>query len=118
MNANQGNTRDTNNSDKEMQQERLLLDAAVVIYKRMKELNLTRKDLASRLGVTKGMISQYLGGERNMTLRTLADIFTALETRATIGYSSASGWQSLELHNVVELKSWDVPQDHPYEAAA
>jgi len=45
----------------------------------MHERNLTRADLASRMGVSPGRVSQVLSGGENLTLRTLASIATALD---------------------------------------
>ena len=47
----------------------------------MRERGLTRADLASRMGVSPGRISQVLSGGDNLTLRTLASIATALDAR-------------------------------------
>ena len=47
----------------------------------MRECGLTRADLASRMGVSPGRISQVLSGGENLTLRTLASIATALNAR-------------------------------------
>jgi transcriptional regulator with XRE-family HTH domain len=44
----------------------------------LQELGLSQADLARRLGVTKGRVSQILSGRQNMTLRTLAAIGWAL----------------------------------------
>src|SRR5215469_6613165 len=45
------------------------------------ERNLTRADLASRMGVSPGRVSQVLSGGENLTLRTLASLATALGTQ-------------------------------------
>ena len=47
----------------------------------MRERGLTRADLASRMGVSPGRISQVLSGGENLTLRTLASVATALDAR-------------------------------------
>ena len=47
----------------------------------MRDRGLTRADLASRMGVSPGRISQVLSGGENLTLRTLASIATALDSR-------------------------------------
>jgi transcriptional regulator with XRE-family HTH domain len=47
----------------------------------MRERGLTRADLASRMGVSPGRISQVLSGGENLTLRTLAGLATALDAR-------------------------------------
>jgi transcriptional regulator with XRE-family HTH domain len=47
----------------------------------MRERGLTRADLASRMGVSPGRISQVLSGGENLTLRTIASLATALDAR-------------------------------------
>jgi transcriptional regulator with XRE-family HTH domain len=49
---------------------------------RMQELGMTRKDLARRLDVTPGRISQLLSGDENLTLKTIAAISGCLGARA------------------------------------
>jgi transcriptional regulator with XRE-family HTH domain len=57
----------------------------------MRELGLTRADLAARIGVSPGRVSQILGGGENLTLRTLAAVATALDARFDIELSSLKG---------------------------
>jgi transcriptional regulator with XRE-family HTH domain len=45
---------------------------------------LSKAVLAERLGVSKSHISQLLGGARNMTLRTFADLAFALGHRVRV----------------------------------
>jgi transcriptional regulator with XRE-family HTH domain len=45
----------------------------------MRERKLTRVDLAHRMGVSPGRISQILSGGENLTLRTLAGVAAALD---------------------------------------
>jgi plasmid maintenance system antidote protein VapI len=47
----------------------------------MRECGISRADLAARLGVSPGRVSQILGGGENLTLRTLAALATALDAR-------------------------------------
>jgi plasmid maintenance system antidote protein VapI len=54
----------------------------------MRERGLTRADLAARMGVSPGRVSQILGGGENLTLRTLAALSTALDARFDIELSS------------------------------
>ena len=54
----------------------------------MRERGLTRADLAARMGVSPGRVSQILGGGENLTLRTLAALSTALDARFDIGLTS------------------------------
>src|SRR5689334_21295507 len=87
------------------QQTTLLLEVASLIYSTMKKKNISCGKLAKDLGVTKGRISQYLGGERNLRLRTLADIFTALECKLQISAedNSAAAWHLITQDNPVSL---------------
>jgi transcriptional regulator with XRE-family HTH domain len=53
------------------------------IATRMREAGLSRSEVAAKIGVTKGHVSQLLSGRRNMTLRSLAELLWAcgLEVR-------------------------------------
>jgi len=57
----------------------------------MRERGLTRADLAARIGVSPGRVSQILGGGENLTLRTLAALSTALDARFDVKLSSLKG---------------------------
>jgi transcriptional regulator with XRE-family HTH domain len=57
----------------------------------LRERGLTRADLAARMGVSPGRVSQILGGGENLTLRTLAALSTALDARFDIGLSPLKG---------------------------
>lgn len=62
-------------------QEELILEVTEAIAEEMESQNLLQKDIAKRLKKTKGYISQLLGGGRNLTLRTIADVADALDCR-------------------------------------
>ncbi len=68
-------------TDPVLEQQHLILDVTEMIVELMNERGVTRSELADRLGKTKGHISQLLSGSRNLTLRTLSDIFVALDFR-------------------------------------
>lgn len=51
------------------------------ISRRLDELHLRRRDLAQRLGVSEGRISQMLSGAENLTLKSLAGLALALDAR-------------------------------------
>jgi transcriptional regulator with XRE-family HTH domain len=53
----------------------------------MRERGITRADLAARMGVSPGRVSQILGGGENLTLRTLAGLSTALDARFSVELS-------------------------------
>jgi transcriptional regulator with XRE-family HTH domain len=54
----------------------------------MRECGINRAELAARMGVSPGRISQILGGGENLTLRTLAALATALDARFDFELSS------------------------------
>ncbi len=66
------------NLEKEFQKSNFILDVTEEICKILSEKNITRQELADRLGKSKGFVSQILNGSRNMTLNTLADVCIAL----------------------------------------
>jgi len=66
------------------QQERLLVEVTELMCKAMKEAGIKRGQLAEKLGKSKGRITQILNGETNLTLHTVADVFTALGKTLTL----------------------------------
>jgi transcriptional regulator with XRE-family HTH domain len=59
-------------------QEDLIIEVTETLCELLEKEGISRKELADRLGKTKGFISQLLNGGRNLTLRTLADILHVL----------------------------------------
>ena len=68
----------------EFEAERLILEASELILETMEQNGVTRSYLAKKIGKTKGHVSQLLDGERNMTLRTLAEIAYVLGYRVKL----------------------------------
>lgn len=64
-----------------LRQERLILDVTEQLAGALENSGVTRAELARRMGRTPGFVSQVLGGGRNLTLRTIADIAAALSLR-------------------------------------
>ena len=64
-----------------IEQERLILDTTEQICAILNDQNISRKELAKRLGKSKSYISRILDGEKNITLRTLSDILSVLGYR-------------------------------------
>jgi len=54
----------------------------------MRERGLSRADLAARMGVSPGRVSQILGGGENPTLRTLAALSCALDAHFDLELTS------------------------------
>lgn len=65
---------------------RLITDVTNEVNWRMREEHLTRADLAGRMGVSPGRVSQVLSGGENLTLRTLVSLATALDGRFEVEF--------------------------------
>jgi transcriptional regulator with XRE-family HTH domain len=78
----------TSDEDKRLfAQENLILECTERVCELMNQKNVSRSELANRLGKTKGYVSQLLNGSRNLTVRTLADMFFALDSEAKLQIS-------------------------------
>jgi len=64
--------------------EGLVADAAELVASLMKEQNLTKADLARRLGKSRAWVTQVLSGRANMTMRTFAELVYALGAQVTL----------------------------------
>ena len=60
------------------QRERTIMEITEMLCRVMKEQNVSRAELADRLGMSKGSISQMLSGGRNLTVKSISDILFAL----------------------------------------
>jgi transcriptional regulator with XRE-family HTH domain len=65
-------------------QEELILEVTETLCELLEKEKISRKELADRLGKTKGFVSQVLNGGRNLTLRTVADILHVLGYKVTL----------------------------------
>ena len=61
------------------EQERLLVEATEQLSELMEKKRVSRAQLAQRIGKSKAFVTQLLRGNHNMTLRTVADLFGALD---------------------------------------
>ena len=71
-----------------LRQERLILDVTELLAGALEQQGVTRAELARQLGRSPGFVSQVLGGGRNLTLRTIADVAAALSLRPSFQLSS------------------------------
>lgn len=62
----------------------LIMEVTETLCELMEKEKISRKELADRLGKTKGFVSQLLNGGRNLTLRTVADILHVLGYKVTL----------------------------------
>jgi transcriptional regulator with XRE-family HTH domain len=69
---------------REYEQERLVLWTTERISELMEQAGVSRAELARLLGTSRPNVTGLLSGERNMTLRTLADLCSVLGHRADI----------------------------------
>jgi transcriptional regulator with XRE-family HTH domain len=60
------------------QQERAIYEVTELLEDAMRQLGITRSELAAKLGKSKGWVTQLLDGEGNKTIRTIADAFAVL----------------------------------------
>jgi transcriptional regulator with XRE-family HTH domain len=67
-----------------MAQGDLIMEVTETLCELLEKEGVSRKELAERLGKTKGFVSQLLNGGRNLTLRTLADILHVLGYKVSL----------------------------------
>ena len=88
MTANDSFTGSDMEFDRLVRQEELILQVTETLTEELDDAGVTRAELARRLGKSPGFVSQVLGGGRNLTLRTLSDIASALSLRPILQLSS------------------------------
>ncbi len=69
-----------------LEEERLITEISENIWALLNEKGVLSAQLAEKLGKSRPFVSQLLDGSRNMTLRTLADIAYALDTRVRVEF--------------------------------
>jgi len=88
------------------QREKLILDVTELIAKLMNKHKINKTKLAGLLGVGNSYITQLLDGTSNMTLRTVSDVFTAIDSELVVSAASLS----LELGQTCEYEADDLMQ--------
>ena len=76
--------------DPAYQAEKLSLAVTEEFARVMKEKGMSRKDLAERLGVSKARVSNILNGSPNLTLKTLAAVAVALDSKVHLELTEPS----------------------------
>jgi transcriptional regulator with XRE-family HTH domain len=94
-------------------QEELILEVTETICDILENENISRKELADRLGKSKGFISQLLNGGRNLTLRTVADNFHVLGYKVTL--TAHKKEVKRQESNVIEFRTADTQRKKPVE---
>lgn len=95
-------------------EEELILEVTETICDILENEKISRKELADRLGKSKGFVSQLLNGGRNLTLRTVADNFHVL------GYKVSLTPQKLkQKSNIIEFQTFQdryvMPKNPTYK---
>jgi transcriptional regulator with XRE-family HTH domain len=67
-----------------LRQEELILEITEALIEALENEGISKTDLASKLGKSKGFVSQILAGGRNLTLRTIADVADSLGCRINV----------------------------------
>ena len=68
---------------------RLAHQATASLAGLLAERNVTRSQLAERMGVSAGRISQILSGDENLTLKSLASIASSLDVSVEVRFFDA-----------------------------
>lgn len=80
----------------------------------MRERGLSRADLAARMGVSPGRVSQILGGTENLTLRTLAALSTALDARFDIELRALKDGDTYTSHGTAQAEAAPAGNHHAH----
>ena len=99
-----------NETPGEVEAEKLILEVSELILEKMEQANISHTELARRLGKSKSHVSRLLRGDRNMTLRTLAEVCYSLSYRASLNL------QPLETVEDVEQTAPDQRIERPVGA--
>jgi transcriptional regulator with XRE-family HTH domain len=78
----------------------------------MRERGLSRADLAARMGVSPGRVSQILGGGENLTLRTLAALSTALDARFDIQLGTLKAEDAYSSRDTADAEAASTENHH------
>ena len=94
--------------EKEVKKRGFIMDVTEEICKILSENNITRQDLATKMGKSKGLVSQLLNGSRNMTLNTLADICIALDHNPKINLKPKDRLDLKCKSNITQISSYRI----------
>lgn len=75
---------DSQERDRLIAQEALVFSVTETLCRVLAERGMTRAQLAEKLGVKPSEVTQRLNGGRNLTLRSIADMFHAMDCTVTV----------------------------------
>ena len=93
-----------------MAQGDLIMEVTETLCELLEKEKISRKELADRLGKSKGFISQLLNGGRNLTLRTVADILHVLGYKVALTPYKEEGKRQ---ESDIEFPTWQPPFKKP-----
>lgn len=91
-------------------QEELILEVTEALARSLKKAGIQRQELAERMGKSKGYVSQILSGGKNLTLRTLADVADALDSRVEFVIRKRAGKAERKTRSLGVKKFDSVPR--------
>jgi transcriptional regulator with XRE-family HTH domain len=94
-----------------MSQEELIMEVTETLCELLEKEKVSRKELANRLGKSKGFVSQLLNGGRNLTLRTVADILYALGYKVSLKPYKEEGER--QKAKIIEFPTWQTHLKKP-----
>ena len=90
-----------------LQQERLFVHVTELIAQTMEEQGITNSQLADLIGKSRPQITRILCGDSNLTLRTIADVFTAMGFELCVGVRQLAG-DAIE-ESIFDRSTWTPP---------
>jgi transcriptional regulator with XRE-family HTH domain len=99
-----------------LRQEQLIVQVAEQLVELLERENVSRSELGRRLGKTKGFVSQILAGDKNLTLRTVADVCDALGFRAHLETARDSVAQQGSIERLMLTTTFRIPRVTVFDA--
>lgn len=97
-----------------MQQEEIIMDVTENFCEILEREKIKKSTLAKFMGKTKGYISQLLGGGRNLTLRSMADLAFHLGYTVKVEFTKKRSLKKQNVHvvnwNVAQKKEMSMPE--------
>jgi transcriptional regulator with XRE-family HTH domain len=93
------------------QQEELLLEVTELLASVMEDNNVSKAELARRIGKSKAFVTQCLCGSQNLTLRTLSDLFLALGYRLQLGAVPSSQYVFKKMIRLYPVGGWALERN-------
>ncbi len=88
-------------------EERAVLEATEMVCERIEERDISRTDLAARLGISRSEVTQRLSGKRNLSVKTLAAMLHEMGFQLCLGTRDLTGRGSeLRPFHAAPQSSW------------